>query len=95
MTDDEGDGETRTGLLTSLQSLAIHDQPKRIGDFDAFIFDSDKKEEMEVTELRNKMKKLKVVARAKVTENRIYSAAYHPDKTRDLIFFGGWFASSP
>jgi len=32
---------------------------------------------------------LKVVARAKVMQDRVYSAAYHPDPTKDLIFFGG------
>jgi hypothetical protein len=32
---------------------------------------------------------LKVVARAKVVTERIYCAAYHPEKTKDLIFFGG------
>jgi hypothetical protein len=32
---------------------------------------------------------MKVVARAKVTQDRVYSAAYHPDPTMDLIFFGG------
>jgi hypothetical protein len=32
---------------------------------------------------------LKVVAQAKVTAVRIYSAAYHPEVSKDLIFFGG------
>ena len=32
---------------------------------------------------------MKIVARAKVTQDRVYSAAYHPDPTTDLIFFGG------
>lgn len=29
------------------------------------------------------------MSRAKVTQDRIYSAAYHPEKSKDLIFFGG------
>ena len=39
--------------------------------------------------LKEKLGKLKIVARAKVTQDRIYSAAYHPEPTKDLIFFGG------
>lgn len=35
------------------------------------------------------MRGLKVVSRAKVTQDRVYSAAYHPEITKDLIFFGG------
>ncbi|KIY43382.1 WD40 repeat-like protein, partial [Fistulina hepatica ATCC 64428] len=41
-----------------------------------------------VEELRERLSKLKVVARAKVTQDRIYSADYHPERTKDLIFFG-------
>lgn len=31
---------------------------------------------------------MKVISRAKVTQDRIYCAAYHPEVTKDLIFFG-------
>lgn len=42
-------------------------------------------------ELRQELKEMVVVSRAKVTQNRIYSATYHGDRTKDLIFFGGSF----
>jgi hypothetical protein len=53
------------------------------------VFANDKEEEAEVAALRERFRNLKVVARAKVTQDRVYSAAYHPDPTTDLIFFGG------
>ncbi|KAK0228601.1 WD40-repeat-containing domain protein [Armillaria fumosa] len=56
----------------------------------------------EVEDLREELKGMHVVSRAKVTENRIYSAAYHPDVQKDLIFFGDkhgqlgiWDAQAP
>lgn len=64
-------------------------RPRAIGDRDAFVFEDDgEKEETELADLRQRMQGLKVVARAKVTKDRIYSAAYHPEPTKDLIFFG-------
>ncbi len=53
------------------------------------MFNSSKKEDAEVAALRARLQNMKVVARAKVTQNRVYSAAYHPEPTKDLIFFGG------
>ncbi|KAG9057260.1 hypothetical protein FS842_008067 [Serendipita sp. 407] len=38
--------------------------------------------------LKEDMKRMRVAAIAKVTDDRIYSMAYHPDKTKDLMFFG-------
>ncbi|PBK78215.1 WD40 repeat-like protein [Armillaria solidipes] len=56
----------------------------------------------ELEDLREELKGMRVVSRAKVTENRIYSAAYHPDVQKDLIFFGDkhgqlgiWDAQAP
>lgn len=65
-----------------------------MADPDAFTFDNDKENGRCVAELREKLQNLKVVSRAKVTLNRVYSAAYHPDVTKDLIFFGGEFADN-
>jgi len=56
---------------------------------DSFTYEDTKEEEREVAELRKKLTKLKIVARAKVTMNRVYCAQYHPEKSKDLIFFGG------
>ena len=64
-------------------------KPQPAGTYDSFAYDDTEEEEREVVELRRKLKKLKIVARAKVTMNRIYSAQYHPEKSKDLIFFGG------
>jgi hypothetical protein len=65
------------------------DIKKRVPDFDDFVYEDNKEEERLVAELRKKMSGLKVHARAKVTRSRVYCAAYHPEVTKDLIFFGG------
>jgi hypothetical protein len=53
------------------------------------VFESSKKEDAEVAALRARFQNMKIVARAKVTQDRVYSAAYHPEPTKDLVFFGG------
>jgi hypothetical protein len=72
-----------------LQSLLRERHPRRPADQDAFVFEKDKNEAAEVAALRERFQNLKIVARARVTQDRVYSAAYHPDPTLDLIFFGG------
>ena len=54
-------------------------------------YDNGKRYKCEVKNLRNRLRSMKVVSRAKVNRNRIYSCAYHPDISKDLIFFGGMF----
>ncbi|KAG7452439.1 WD40 repeat-like protein [Guyanagaster necrorhizus] len=56
----------------------------------------------ELEDLKKEFKGMRLVSRAKVTENRVYSAAYHPDMQKDLIFFGDkhgqlgiWDAQAP
>jgi hypothetical protein len=62
----------------------------RVGNFDDYVFEEDSEEDKrEFEELKERMSKLVVHARAKVTKSRIYCAAYHPEVTKDLIFFGG------
>ncbi|KAJ7449864.1 WD40-repeat-containing domain protein [Mycena latifolia] len=75
---------------------------RQIRDEDAFGSEDEAEEENLVSELRDKLQDLKVVSRAKVTQDRIYSAAYHPETTKDLIFFGDkhgqlgiWDAQAP
>ena len=63
-------------------------RPQPSGTYDSFVYE-DAKEEHEVVQLRKRLSKLKIVARAKVTMNRVYCAQYHPEKSKDLIFFGG------
>lgn len=63
--------------------------PRPSGTYDSFTYEDTKEEEREVAQLRKKLTKLKIVSRAKVTMNRVYCAQYHPEKSKDLIFFGG------
>lgn len=76
-------------LRAVFQTLLHEPHPRRTADQDAFSLDDDKKDESVITALRESLARLKVVARAKVTQDRVYSAAYHPEPTKDLIFFGG------
>ena len=76
-------------LRASLQAITNKPIPRGIGNVDDWIYDSDKRAENEVQELRKRLGQMKIVSRAKVTLNRVYSAAYHPEPTKDLIFFGG------
>ena len=79
-----------SGMMETFKFVVKEKQSKRIGSASDFDFDGNgQKKDVEVTKLREALQELKVVARAKVTSNRIYSAAYHPDGTKDLIFFGG------
>ncbi|KAJ3719734.1 WD40-repeat-containing domain protein [Lentinula raphanica] len=87
------DAAAVASLSTELEHLTQNAQnakAKARGDPEAFVFESeqDAKDQAQVEELRQRLQSLKVVARAKVTENRVYSAAYHPEPTKDLIFFG-------
>ncbi|KAJ8584936.1 WD40 repeat-like protein [Rhizopogon salebrosus TDB-379] len=85
---DELEGSELVSLRSSLQTVTNVALPKRIADAEAFVFDEDEENETEVADLRKKLQKLRVVSRAKVTQDRIYSAAYHPEPTKDLVFFG-------
>ncbi|CAA7271660.1 unnamed protein product [Cyclocybe aegerita] len=61
---------------------------RRVGDPEAFVFKDDKKDERAVQEIREKVQNLKVVSRAKVVTERIYCVVYHPEVSKDIIFFG-------
>lgn len=69
-------------------ALQVTVQPQRVGIIDSA---SESRETKEVKELKDKLQGLKVISRAKVTQDRVYSAAYHPEITKDMIFFGGGF----
>ncbi len=81
--------EDLSELRATFQVVLRTQRPRGISGDDAYVFEGDKQDKAEVHELKEKLGKLKVVARAKVTQDRIYSAAYHPEPTKDLIFFGG------
>ncbi|KAI0797707.1 WD40-repeat-containing domain protein [Abortiporus biennis] len=71
-----------------MQVIMKTKHPRGIADENSFAFENDKEDQREAKELKERLKGMKVVARAKVTEDRVYSAAYHPEVTKDLIFFG-------
>ncbi|KAF8197453.1 WD40-repeat-containing domain protein [Pholiota molesta] len=73
-------------LSATMQSVA--QVSRRVGNPEAFAYAEEAKHVAAVKELRDKVQNLKVVSRAKVTTNRVYCAAYHPEVTKDLIFFG-------
>ncbi|TFY73737.1 hypothetical protein EWM64_g10275, partial [Hericium alpestre] len=77
-----------SGLRRVLELVTKEPCQRRVGDQDAFVFEEDKKEEAEVEALRERLQTMKIVARAKVSGDRVYSAAYHPETSKDLIFFG-------
>lgn len=74
-------------LSTTMESVA--QVSRAVGDPEAFAFSEEAKHKSALKELRDKVENLKVVSRAKVTTNRIYCSAYHPEVTKDLLFFGG------
>lgn len=82
-------GPEDTESLTKAMEAIPKTSVDRIGDFDDYVFEDSKEDERALEDLRERMGKLVVKARAKVTKERIYSAAYHPEVTKDLIFFGG------
>jgi hypothetical protein len=81
--------EEMSALRASLQTITNRSIPRGIGNVDAWVYENDKRDEREAQELRKRLGKMKVISRAKVTQDRVYSAAYHPEPTKDLIFFGG------
>jgi hypothetical protein len=83
------DADALPGLRMTMAAVVDKPYPRVAAERDAFTFDDDAEgEEAALAELRTRLQRLRVVARAKVTQDRIYSAAYHPDPTKDLLFFG-------
>lgn len=78
-----------TALRKTFSTAISTVHAKRMGDIDDKLYDDGAQHKAATAELREKLGQMVVVARAKVTRERIYSAAYHPDPTKDLIFFGG------
>lgn len=60
---------------------------------EAFTFDNDEEHQSALKILREQVQGLKVISRAKVVMHRICSVAYHPEVSKDLIFFGGSVSS--
>jgi nitrous oxide reductase len=51
------------------------------------------KEADEVTRLKDQFKDMELRGNAKVTNDRVFSMAVHPDKTKDLVFVGDKYGS--
>lgn len=81
--------ETREQINETFQTVCREPQPKRVGGFDSFVYDEEEREAAELKELKKKLSNLQIVSSAKITKERIYSSAYHPELTKDLLFFGG------
>lgn len=95
---DDQDASSVMALTSSLQVVLESSQPVRVGNQEDFAYDSEdggkKKEKRKVEGLKEKFGGMKIVSRAKVTKERVYCAAYHPEVTKDLIFFGGTLTST-
>ncbi len=76
-------------LTSAFSSLTHNSHPRRTGGTEAYVFQDDKKDKAAAEELRTRLKSMKIFSRAKVTQDRVYSCAYHPEPTKDIIFFGG------
>lgn len=81
--------EEMSALRRSLQAITNKSIPRSTGNVDAWVYEGDKRDEKLVQELRKRLGKMKIISRAKVTQDRVYCAIYHPEPTKDLIFFGG------
>ncbi|PAV23918.1 WD40 domain containing protein [Pyrrhoderma noxium] len=82
--------EDKSSLRTTLNKLVQKSYYRRIADRDDFTFEEDDRdrEKEEVQGLRTRLQEMVVVSRAKVTQDRVYSSAFHPEKSKDIIFFG-------
>ncbi|KAG8734363.1 hypothetical protein FRC11_004369 [Ceratobasidium sp. 423] len=80
--------EEETKSWNTFQSTLVEKKHKqRIGSWTSESLDEKKMAE-EKDELVAELKKMTLVSRAKVCKERVYSAAYHPIMTKDVIFFG-------
>ena len=89
MSNEELSVDDMTKLEMLFDTVLQNDHPKRVGGMDDFVYEDEDEEGVAVEELRGQLEGLEIVSRAKVTNDRVYSASYHPERTKDLIFFGG------
>jgi hypothetical protein len=83
---DEQTPEEHEALLSTLRGASKTDFT---GSGDASTSYSDDRHDQSLIELKKQFKNMAIVSRAKVTLDRVYSAVFHADRTKDLIFFGG------
>lgn len=75
LAESEHDKEEQATLLLQFSDLRKLSYPKKVAEPRALKTINSEKDKLE-----KEMQNMTVVARAKVTRDRIYSAAYHPDK---------------
>ncbi|KAG8958736.1 hypothetical protein FRC03_008858 [Tulasnella sp. 419] len=74
-------------LRTTLSTYCSEKHPRRVGS-GSTSDDETIKSDARLDELKKKLQGVKVRSRAKLMRERIYSMAYHSEKTKDLIFIG-------
>lgn len=73
---DNADDKERAELAIELSSLCSNSHSAAVGD--AYAWDKEKASP-EKKRLREELDRMKIVSRAKVTQDRIYAMAYHPE----------------
>lgn len=86
---EENNPQELSKLTELMESIPQSSTTRKLGNPDCYDYEDDERHKAEANELRDKVQNLSVISRAKVTTNRIYCAAYHPERSKDLIFFGG------
>ena len=86
----EQNPEDISRLKLTFKTIVRRPHISRVNDRDTQ-YNNYKRYGREVKDLRKRLRSMKVISQAKVNQNRIYSCAYHPDISKDLIFFGGMF----
>ncbi|KAF8636726.1 hypothetical protein AX17_003529 [Amanita inopinata Kibby_2008] len=82
------EGQDIGPLTSELLTITHESYPRHVADTETYPHECDKQDATAAKELRQRLKSMKIISRAKVTQNRVYSCAYHPDIRKDLIFFG-------
>jgi WD repeat-containing protein 76 len=82
---DELSSQELMSLTTTLEGCARAGQ--RENEARVYDFSSSRKEEHQVTELKTRFANMKIVSRAKVTNERVYSSLYHPEKVQLASFY--------
>jgi hypothetical protein len=72
----DGDDKEKAELAIKLSSLCSNSHSAAVGN--AYAWDKEKSSP-EKERLGEELKNMKIVSRAKVTQDRIYSMAYHPE----------------
>ena len=81
---------TLNSLRTRLETVCRETHPRSVGK-EA----EDAPEDDNFEELKEKLSSMVIRSRAKVTQDRVYSMAYHPEPTKDLVFVGWYLPRSP